>query len=126
MNRSFPSFKDFVDRRDSSSRTFKENDLCMFFKKDGIVYGATEAGRITFARMKNPESKEDKAWSKEASMIVYNLEKPEGDNRVVVGADNVSDLEPISQEVAEKTLKKKGKQLPSVKEDDDDGYYGEE
>lgn len=122
---SFPSFKDFMDKRDAS-RFLKENDLCMFFKKDGVIYGTTESGRITFARMKNPETKDDKAWRKEASMIAYNLEKPEGENKVVMDAEDLPDLEPMSQEAAEKALKRKGKELPSVKEDDDDEYYGEE
>lgn len=117
-------FKDFVARRDASPLV--EGDLCMFFKRDGSVYGTTESGRITFARMKNPESKEDRAWRTEASMVLYDLEKG-ADSKVVVGYDDLGELKPISQERAEEMLRKKGKEMPSVNEDDEEeGYYGEE
>lgn len=122
MNRSLFGFKEFV-----ASRLLEENDLCMFFTRDGSVYGATESGRITFARMKNPESKDDMAWRKDASMILYDLGKGP-DSKVVVGYDDLGSLKPISQDKAEAMLKEKGKEMPSVSDDDDgeDGYFGEE
>lgn len=127
MNPAFSSFRELMDTWDRASRTLLENDLCIFFKKDGVVYGAAESGRITFARMKNPESDEDLAWKKEASMVAYNLEKPPEEGKVVFGAYEVDDLKPIDKEEAEEILRKKGKEMPSVKEEDDEeGYYGEE
>lgn len=97
----------------------------MFFTRDGSVYGATESGRITFARMKNPESKEDRAWRSDASMVLYDLEKG-SDSKVVVGYDELKDLKIISQDRAEEMLRKKGKDMPSVSEDDEEGGYSEE
>jgi hypothetical protein len=130
MSPSFSSFRELMDKWDASKRIFEESDLCMFFKRDGRVYGVTEPGRITFARMKNPENKEDLAWKKDASMVIYDLERAAEDMdaaKSVVSGDDISELEPISQEKAEKILKKKGVELPAVKEEDDDGaYYGEE
>lgn len=120
-----PSFRDFLEKR----QLLEENDLCMFFKKDGLVYGATESGRITFARMKNPDSKEDLAWKKDASLILHDLQKDSGDRRVMIGSGEVSELKPISQKEAERILKRKGMDMPAVKdeeEDDGDGHYGEE
>lgn len=118
-------FKDYAARRDAS-RVLEESDLCMFFAKDGSVYGATESGRITFARMKNPESKEDLAWRKDASMVLYDLEKG-SESKVVFGYDDLGKLKPISQEKAEGMLKKKGKHMPSVSEEDEEaGSLGEE
>lgn len=121
----FSSFRQLMDIWDKNSKIFLENDLCMFFKKDGSIYGATESGRITFARLKNPESQEDDAWSKEANFTAYDLEK--GNNSMAVfGLDDIKKLEIISQEEAEKQLKKKGKSMPVVKDDDEQGNnYGE-
>lgn len=126
MNPAFSNFRELMDRWDRAARTLLENDLCMFFKKDGVVYGATESGRITFARMKNPESKEDEAWSKDATMVLYNLEKDPDENKVIVGSHDISELRPISRDKAEKMLKGKGKELPSVDDDEEDEYFGEE
>jgi len=123
----FSDFRDLMDKWDSSVHLFKENDLCMFFKKGGVVYGVTENGRITYANIKNPGS--DKSLVKDASMVLYNLEeKGEGDKptRIIVDAESINEFKPINQETAEKILKKKGKDMPFVKEEDDeDGYYGE-
>lgn len=125
---SFSSFRQLMDKWDNSSRVFLENDLCMFFKKNGRLYGATETGRITFARIKNPESKEDMAWSKEATFTAYDLEKSaEGENSMsVFSKKDLKSLDVLSQEEAEKELANKGKKMPSIKDDDDQGFtYGE-
>jgi hypothetical protein len=124
----FSNFRELIDKWDDSAHIFLENDLCMFFKKNGKLYGATESSRITFARMKNPESKEDKSWSKEATFTVYDLENSsEGQNSMnVFGKKDLIGLEVITQEEAEKELSKKGKKMPLVKDDDDqDSTYGE-
>jgi hypothetical protein len=127
VNPAFSSFRDLMDKCDRASKILLESDLCMFFKKDGVVYGAAESGRITFARMKNPESDDDLVWRKDASMVLYNLEKNPDENKVVVGFHDASDLKPISRDKAKSLLKKKGKDLPSVDDgDDEDEYFGEE
>jgi hypothetical protein len=118
---SFSNFRELMDTWDSSSHLFAENDLCMFFKKDGVLYGATEAGRITFARMKNPESKEDKDWRKDASFVAYDLEKTASGEKsmTVFGYEDASKAKVIGEEEAKKELKVKGKNMPVIKDDDD-------
>jgi len=123
----FSDFRQLMDVWDKSSKLFKENDLCLFFKKDGILYGATETSRITYARMKNPESKEDEAWKKDATFTAYDLEKSADGTKVksVFNSDDVDKLIAIDEEQAEKELEKKGKKLPSIIEDDEEKTYGE-
>lgn len=120
--------REFIKKSDFSKFVFNENDLCLFFKKDGNLYGATENGRITYARMKNPETKEDDLWAKEANFLVYDLEKTSEGNKTksLFGLKDMKDIEVLSQEEMEKELKKKGKNMPSVSEDDNDNAFGEE
>ena len=115
----FSDFRDLMDKWDSSSHLFSENDLCMFFRKDGVLYGTTEPGRITFARMKNPESKEDKEWMKDATFVAYDLEKTASGEKAmsVFGHKDAADARIVSQDDAEKELKEKGKSLPVVSDD---------
>lgn len=123
----FSDFRELMDIWDASSRLFVESDLCMFFEKDGVLYGATESGRITFARMKNPESKEDLSWGKEATFSAYDLEKTASGNKTmsVFGKSDISKMKSMSEEEAEGHLNKKGMEMPSVKEDEEDRTIGE-
>jgi hypothetical protein len=124
----FSDFRELMDKWDNTSRLFTESDLCLFFRKDDTLYGATETGRITYARMKNPESKEDENWSKEATFSAYDLEKSaDGKNTMsVFGKSDLKKIEAISQEDAEKELEKKGKKMPAISEEDQERTYGEE
>lgn len=124
----FSKFRELMDKWDKSCNIFLENDLCLFFKKEKEIYGATENSRITFARMKNPESKEDEDWKKDATFVAYDLEKTEGDNKSisVFSSEDVSKLKVITMDQAEKELEKKGKKIPKIKEDDDQKTFGEE
>ena len=125
----FSSFRELMDKWDASSRMFVENDLCLFFKKDGVIYGANETGRITFARMKNPESKEDEEWAKEASFAAFDLEKSTDAEKTmsVFHSDDISSMKVLSQDSAERRLEKKGKKMIVVSDDDvGDKTYGEE
>lgn len=105
----------------------KENDLCLFLKKDGVIYGATETSRITFARMKNPESKEDREWAKEASLSVYDLEKSQDGkaSMSLMGLSDVKGLVPMDEKEAEKELGKKGKKIPVIRDEEEEKTYGE-
>ena len=119
-----------MDRWDKASRLFKENDLCLFFKKDGVLYGATETDRITFARMKNPESKEDRKWSKDATFAAYDLKRYEPADKGPMSAFGIKDMteiEPVTQDEAEKELSAVGKSLPVIKDEEgQDQTFGEE
>jgi len=123
----FSKFRDLMDRWDASFRLFEESDLCLFFKKDGVLYGATEDGRINFARIKNPESKEDEAWSKDANFSAYDLEKTSDGNKSMslFSASDVDKLKMLSQEQAEKELEKKGKKMPAISDDEGGRTLGE-
>lgn len=124
-----PRFRELMEKWDKASGLFQESDLCLFFKKDGVVYGATEPNRITYARMKNPESKDDLNWSKEATFSAYDLEKSEDGKKsmTVFNAEDAKKIKTISQEEADKQLKKKGKKMPSITDDDDEEKtFGEE
>lgn len=124
----FSDFRELMDKWDAASRLFKESDLCLFFKKDGTVYGATEDGRITYARMKNPESKEDAEWAKEATFSAYDLDKSSSGEKVksVFRSDDMKDIKVVTQDEAEKHLEKKGKKMPSISEDDEEKSMGEQ
>jgi hypothetical protein len=125
----FSNFRELMDKWDAASRMFVENDLCLFFKKDGVIYGANETGRITFARMKNPESKEDKEWAKEASFAAFDLEKSTDAEKTmsVFHRDDIDDMKILTQDKVEKQLEKKGKKIIVVSDDGDgDKTYGEE
>lgn len=119
-------FRDLMDKWDEARRRMVESDLCLFFRKGGRLYGAGETSRITFARMKSPESKEDKEWSKDATFTAYDLEKT-ADGRetmVVFSSADLPDIKTVDQDKAEKALNKKGKKVPSVPGDEDGKPHG--
>lgn len=116
-----PNFSDFralLDLWDDIKDKFnkkcivEDNDLMFFFKKDNVLYGASENSRLTFARMKNPE-KEDSAWAKDATFSAYNLEE-EKPSEIVFNKKDLEEIKVIDQEKAQKELDKKGKKMPSI------------
>jgi hypothetical protein len=117
-----------MDRWDKARRLMLEQDLCLFFSKDGRFYGAPENSRITFARMKNPDSDEDAAWMKDASFSAYDLEKVADGEEVasVFTAADLPEIKTVGREKAEKALKKKGKKIPAISEEEGDKSLGEE
>jgi hypothetical protein len=114
----FSDFRQLLDKWDEIKDSFhkkclmEDNDLVFFFKKDKVLYGASENSRLTFARMKNPE-KEEKQWSKEATFSAYNLEQ-EKPNEIVFGSKDLKSIEVVDQEKVEKELDKKGKKMPAI------------
>jgi hypothetical protein len=120
-----PNFSDFrklLDQWDEVKNKFnkkcliEDNDIVFFFKKDKILYGASEDSRLTFARMKNPD-KEDKKWSKDATFSAYDLEK-EKPTETVFGKKDIDEIKIIDQEKAKKHLDKKGKKMPAIPDSD--------
>lgn len=126
----FSEFRNLMDKWDRASRLMVESDLCLFFRKDGRLYGAGENSRITFARMKNPSSKEDRDWRKEATFTAHDLQKTsEGSTGMsVFSAVDLPGIEIVDQDEAQRELKKKGMSLPSVSDDaeTDKKPFGEE
>lgn len=119
----FSSFREILDIWDENKDKLKikvlleDNGLVFFFKKDNVIYGATENNRLTFSRIKNPE-KEDEKWSKEASFTAINLEDKEL-SKNIFGKKDIDQIEIIDQEKAEKQLNKKGKKIPDLSDSDD-------
>lgn len=89
------------------------NGYVMFFKKDDDIFGAPEEGRITFAKMKNPDGDLPDSWSKDASFSADNISKAlEGiNNQAFVGKDTVGKIKVIDQDNAKGLLINKAKKL---------------
>ncbi len=66
---------DDFDLADKIEALIEGKGFILFFEKDGEVFGTGEEGRITFARMKNPDEESPKTWDKDAGFSATNLEK---------------------------------------------------
>ena len=62
------------DERKQIEAMVEGNDFVLFFTANGEIFGAGEDGRMTFARMKNPDD-EDGDWMADASFSAYNLRR---------------------------------------------------
>jgi hypothetical protein len=127
----FSNFRDFVHTwNDYVEKEFQEQEtdnqvemlmagqpFVMFFQKGKDIYGATEEGRLTFAKMKGDE--EDEEWKKEANFLGINLNKAlEGIK--VHNMFSVGDLEKIKvldRDVAKQKLLDKAAKMKNVKAD---------
>lgn len=121
----FSEFRGLMDKWDAAKKVMVEGDLCLFFRKGDKLYGAGESSRITFARMKSPESKEDKEWRKDATFSAYDLEKG-SESMSIFSAADLPDIKIVDEEEAQKVLNKKGKGIPDIRDDSDDKPIGEE
>lgn len=67
---------DKEDKKNQIRRLVDGENLILFFKKDGDVFGAPEESRVVFARMKNPDDGETpEGWLDDANFIAVNLAK---------------------------------------------------
>ncbi len=75
------SFKDFLAEFEESqleklaSIIGGEEPLVFFFKKGKEIYGGPEDSRLVFAKIKNPDKDDPKAWGDEAAFHATNLLK---------------------------------------------------
>lgn len=104
-------------------------NLIMFFKKDGKIYGAGEDGRLTFARMKDKKDDDvSQEWRKEANFSAIDLGRAlEGVKTFNVFAyKDLKDIQVIDRDKAKIALEKLAKKVRTVKageippEEDDD------
>ena len=68
----------FFEEEDTDSKVSSLLDsegFILFFKKDNEFFGATEDGRVVFAKMKNPDDDLPSGWGDEASFSAENLNK---------------------------------------------------
>lgn len=118
----FSKFRELLDLWDMKKESLEtkslieDNELVFFFKKDNKIFGANENNRLTFAKIKNPDKKEE-SWADEATFSALDLENKEL-NKLIFSKKDLNSIKVISQEEAEKELNKKGKkiQLPSEQE----------
>jgi hypothetical protein len=119
----FSNFRELLDTWDKNQEKLnnkvflEDNGLVFFFKKDKKLYGATENNRLIFSRMKNPE-KEDEKWAKEATFSAIDLENKELNKHIFSNKD-INEIEVLDQEKVEKKLEKKGKQMPSFSDSEE-------
>ena len=93
-----------------------DNGFVLFFTKEKEVFGATEDGRLIFARMKHPDPEEPEGYMKEATFSATNLTRAvEGEKtETVIGRRDLAKLKIISQEEAEKLLKKQAEKADAT------------
>lgn len=83
------------------------NGLIFFFVKDGEVYGASEEGRLVFAKMKDPHDKD--LDDRLSSFAAYSLKKALAGHEVsrVFGKKDLKTIKVISQDKAVELLSNK-------------------
>jgi hypothetical protein len=104
-----------LDKKDKLKNLLSVSVFVFFFKKDGSIYGVTEDGRLTFARMKNPEE-EDEEWVKESNFSATNLSKAiNGEKSTsLFGIKDLKEIKILTSEQALLELAKKVKDLDNV------------
>ena len=88
----------------------QNNELVLFFKKEGTIYGSPESGRVTFAKMKNPDDDLPEGWLDEANFVAYDLEKAMKGQKVqrVFDHKDLGKMKILDEEEVKKKLGGKG------------------
>jgi len=115
----FSNFRALLDRWDEHvsgekiQTIIEDNGFVLFLKKDDFIYATTEDGRLTFARMKNPDPDDPKGYMKSATFTATNLTKAiEGEEaQTVFNSKDIIQAKIISREKAEELLKKKAQKV---------------
>lgn len=86
-----------------------KNQMILFFKKDGDLYGAPEESRIVFARLKNGDEDEDAGFKDEAQFLGINLLKaligdPEESTETVFKQKDIPHIQVCDRDHAVKTI----------------------
>jgi hypothetical protein len=86
----------------------------MFFKKGKEIYGATEEGRLTYAKLKSKE--EGKGWNKEANFLAINLTKALEGHKVhnMFSFKDIKEIQIMDKEEVEKLLTEKAKKIKNI------------
>lgn len=97
------------DKKNQIRMIVDGQDLILFFKYKGNIFGAYEPHRVVFASMKIPDKKEDKGWVKEASFMAFNLTASLAGSvqQCIFYYRNIDDIEVIDKEKAFDALVKK-------------------
>jgi hypothetical protein len=99
----------------------QNNELVLFFKKEGTIYGSPESGRVTFAKMKNPDDDLPEGWLEEANFVAYDLERAMKGQKVqrVFNHADLKKMKILDEEEVKKKLGGKGEPADLDAEDDD-------
>jgi len=124
----FSQFRELIDLWYESESSVKVksliegNNLVLFFKTEGKIYGAPEGGRVTFAKMKSPDDDLPKGWVKDANFVAYDLERAIKGQKVerVFSEKDLDGIKVIEQEKAEKILAKSAEGEPADLPDEED------
>ena len=86
-------------------------EFVMFFEKEKSIYGVTEDGRLTFARMKNPDEEVSDDWAKEATFMAINLTKALSGDKVhnIFSQADIKKIKVIDEKEAERKLLEQAK-----------------
>lgn len=101
------------DCRHRVEQLIDEEGHVLFFKKDKEIFGATEDGRIVFAKMKNPDEELPKDWDDEANFSADNLNKKlKGEPaQHVFSKDDLKEIKVIDRDDAVDELHKEAEKL---------------
>jgi len=112
----FSSFRELMNLWEEAESSVKinsliqNNELVLFFKKEGTIYGSPESGRVTFAKMKNPDDDLPEGWLDEANFVAYDLEKAMKGQKVqrVFDHKDLGKMKILDEEEVKKKLGGKG------------------
>jgi hypothetical protein len=123
----FSSFRELMNLWEEAESSVKidsliqNNELVLFFKKEGIIYGSSESGRVTFAKMKNPDKDLPDGWLEEANFVAYDLERAMKGQKIqrVFSHKDLKEIKILDEEDVKKKLGGKGEpaDLDTDKED---------
>ena len=105
------SFKEFWEDNNLDSKIIAlldSDEYTLYFKKDGEIFGSTEDGRVTFAKIKHPDPELPFHWKDEANFSATNLSKAiHGEkSQHLFGKKDIGKIEIIDKEEALEKLKK--------------------
>lgn len=64
-----------ADNESNIKQIIDGHGMVFFFKKDDDFFGVGEEGRISFARIKNPDNESPDGWEDDASFTAFNISK---------------------------------------------------
>jgi hypothetical protein len=120
----FSSFRQLMDiwdenldqeeKKNQIRRMVDGENLILFFKKDGDVFGAPEESRVVFARMKNPDDETPEGWLDDANFIAVNLVKAmQGDKTThMFSSKDLKSIKVVDKDAVEGLLMKEPAKKP--------------
>lgn len=106
----FSSFRELMDLWDEAlnlNDMLSKEEISFYFTKNNEILGTDENGRLTFARMKNPDKEDGKEWLEDASFSAINLTKTiknHDKTECIINIKDLKEIKVISEEEAKKRL----------------------